>query len=594
MKNNIRTFIKKHIRISLVIIFFIALIFLPQFNFCSSKQLDVSSINVIVPDDKDEFPINSKVYIRWSTSNNSNVALLPNSAYLPLTKNSLINNNLSKADLGINSTLSAFQRNSILRQILKRSQTTCDVDCNNACDDAVGQVVQAILIGTAVVGGVILFTVGAIIIGVVLSRRNKTPSDGMNIDLLRGDDSFINLAKRTPNDGVFEWVIPRDLPPDDNYAIKISVAEKPDVFAISDGYFTVTPEKPDENGEEENSDNIIDEDTDEPSNNTVENGNEETKEQLISKARRNTYSYLDKGIKGFDASLLPDGMKHYVYFNLDNIDSEMNDISGKNERVLNKFLSKTVKDNLASYLLPYERDIANKIAENTFKENMELFSEVKEIIMGIETITNYPERPPMTILALVEDAEVITDRLSGQPEVFIKDSIEGLDVYKSNVTNTIIFNENVIGVTTAGLEHELVKSFNKPNAVLKDKINREHDLIWSNLDVAELKYDINFSAMNIDPNNLDKLNLNISQYENGFNISSELTLKNTEFIGEYTSILNDMLNIIKIPAKTAIAPKNTYNDELLTIMNNVNLKSDESAIYANLKIQNETINEMFE
>lgn len=575
-----KEFIRRHLRISLVVMFFITLILLPQFNFCSAGQTDITGIKILSPKEDKEYTTDSKLFVRWTTSN-----IIPS--------NNTNNNSVDNTTSSINNTIPV---NLGIKPKLAQGYYW-GADWSGCFEEFILDVFKGFSIGVAVIGGV----VGTffILYGIAYSSiKKKKTRENIKIDLLKKTNLVQTIIDEVSNDGAYIWHIPPDFPPGDDYAVKLSLVKKPEVFSISDGYFTITSDETEE--EESTENNYADDDnTSEKTNNDnndddSNNENKETNNNIVTEAHRETFSYMDDGIKTFDASLLPNSMKHYVYYNFDNIENEMNNATGKKEKVINKFLSKTINDNLAPYLLPYEKELGKRLARNTVKENLELFSDAKEILMGIETIMNYPERPPMTMLMLVEDAETITDRLSAQPDVYIKDSIEGLDVYMSNMNTAIIFNESVIGVTTKGLEYELIKSFNNPNQRLKDRINRNSDLMWFDLDFDELKYDVDLSSMNINPDKLDRLNVNLSRGEHSYNFYSEILLKDADLTEEYASIFNERLNALKLPVTKALTTTNQdANEELLSVMNDLEMENGNSSIYIELEIEDGIINNIF-
>ncbi len=563
------------IAVSLIVIILVAF----TVYFCTSKQDRVDDLILITPNGGEKLIKGSSVEIRWYSSNMKTSDINKDNISLGLDANSFAyhtknyglqfdsaNYILSdfvvntfrvdplydlpyKIDGGINSTVNSSFGNDLgisfvisdVGYVFKpsskfsvvKAQNICsDInDCGNGCidlSDCISDCGHDIGQAFAIIG---LITLGAIVVGVgigliIWAVTKESRKELVNIDLFKGGVPFIKIAEKFPNVGLYNWMVPIDIPSGNDYFIRISNSKRIEISDDSNSTFSIISENE----------------------NTNNNNNSSNDNLLISEAQSKILPFVKTTqIETISVSQLPKGIPHSVYVNFDAISNEIDNIPPNKAKLLDKVFHNAFPKYKPKNLSPLEESFVDFLAEKTMKENLEMLGDVKEIVMGIGLL-KYGSKPAMLSLARVVDTEKIRNRMENSKEYYSRHIIEGLEVYKSVSISTIIFSNQVIGITNRGLEKLLIKSYSNKVASDEQEINRDVDLVWAKLDVKSLGYvvdDLKLDKLGINKNELDEVRFRVSKYDDRYSLSANIKTKNPLIAHKYTSMLNDMLSKAK-------------------------------------------------
>jgi len=423
--------------------------------------------------------------------------------------------------------------------------------------------------------GVIVVGVG---IGLIIwAATRESRKEFVNIDLFKGGIPLIRIAEKFPNIGLFNWAVPIDVPDGDDYFIRISNSKRAEISDDSNSTFSI----------------ISKEDT----GNTDDNGNNKSNSNdnlLISEAQSKILPFAKTNhIETISINQLPEGMPHSVYVNFDKVSNEIGNMPSNKVKLLDRVLNNAIIKNRPKNLSPLEESFIDYIAERTMKENLEMLSDVKEMVMGIGLL-KYGSKPAMVSLLRVNDAENIRNRMEENKEYYSKHIIEGLEVYKSVSTSTIIFSNQIIGITNRGIEKLLIKSYSTNISSDMPEVNRDIDLFWAKFDVKGLGYvldDLKLDKIGINTDELDKISLKVSKYDDKYSLFADIEAKNPLIAHKYAPILNEFLSKMKetYTSTTFVGLSNDSKSSIKDFLDSLIFKNDGSSIFIDADIYNTMI-----
>ncbi len=599
------------------------LILLPQFNFCSSKQeitTDLEDITVTYPNGGEELAKGSTVVIKWNStiSNNNNTKNSNNS-----NNNNSVNNKNNDSNVTYSSTIiENTNKNDSINQInaetkgdtipekvklklakeiekINRTINLSSIDCS-FMKSSVFPVIGLIVASAAIVGGVIAL----IVIGVRNSNSNDY-SNNVNIDLYKNDNFLFTIGHRRKNTGSLEWSIPDKLSGRD-YKIKITSSVNSEIFDFSDETFSIIDENliNDKNNSNNTNENLTNDDdnndndtnsntnnnntnTDSPnSNNNSENNNIETdtteNSNLPYEFVLNGYNdsaILTESIKynvipddensNINFNQLPTHLKHYIYLNLQSVTDKLEELPESKSRKLDEAKNKYIKEYYRNS--PKDRELIRMLLGGSFEDNLQLYDEVDEIVMGFDSIDKKTKRPTSpAILIKVSSIYGIASRLE-ESVIHKKSVIAGYNVYTSDEKSTIIISDYIIGATSLGYEGELIESYNNPhNRTDIITYSKDSDLFCADFDVNSLEgiteY-LELDAFNININDFDSVNLIVTELNDAFSVNINGITNDLPTAQNYQHSLNNTLSAYRSTLQKFQA--NNKNTDIVNDISNI-------------------------